>query len=418
MSNEKKIMQEGKPQKYRLKMTFAIIILAALFIVELYFMLNNSDNYLVLGIIGLVMLCFVYWITDLSFKIHNERDARMDKEFERVYKAAKVSYMFLRRSVLELSDKLEEIDDNSSMPIDELIDAQKAIAKVTINRSKENANALMNSNDKLIERMLSFESKLQELIENTHTESNEAEFEKVSHSIEENQHELLSLMHEVENSLKEDLLKASDALETKMSSIPDSVASLVPEPQIIEKTIVQEKVVAATETAPVMEQEPVVEEVPVMEEAPAADPNATMSMEEIEKLLQEANVLVDEPADGESAVEEQDVEELVMETPIIEEPEEAEPVMEEPIIEEPEEAKPVMEEPMIKEPMIKEPVAADPNHIMTPDEIAALLGDIGGADTKEPEPEPVVEEKPPMPDLSDPGHVMTPEEIAALLANM
>jgi len=29
-----------------------------------------------------------------------------------------------------------------------------------------------------------------------------------------------------------------------------------------------------------------------------------------------------------------------------------------------------------------------------------------------------VEEKPAMPDMSDPGHVMTPDEIAALLANM
>ena len=34
------------------------------------------------------------------------------------------------------------------------------------------------------------------------------------------------------------------------------------------------------------------------------------------------------------------------------------------------------------------------------------------------EPEPIEEEKPPMPDLSDPNHVMTPDEIAALLANM
>ena len=32
--------------------------------------------------------------------------------------------------------------------------------------------------------------------------------------------------------------------------------------------------------------------------------------------------------------------------------------------------------------------------------------------------EPVKEEKAPMPDLSNPNHVMTPEEIAALLANM
>ena len=58
---------------------------------------------------------------------------------------------------------------------------------------------------------------------------------------------------------------------------------------------------------------------------------------------------------------------------------------------------------------------------MDQDDIAALIASMTGGDetpVAEPEPEPVVEEKPPMPDLSDPNKVMTPEEIAALLANM
>ena len=50
--------------------------------------------------------------------------------------------------------------------------------------------------------------------------------------------------------------------------------------------------------------------------------------------------------------------------------------------------------------------------VMTPEEVAALLGDTGESDAV------VEEEKMPMPDLSDPGHVMTPEEIAALVASM
>ena len=36
----------------------------------------------------------------------------------------------------------------------------------------------------------------------------------------------------------------------------------------------------------------------------------------------------------------------------------------------------------------------------------------------EPVVEPVVEEKPPMPDMSDPNKTMSPDEIAALIANM
>ena len=60
---------------------------------------------------------------------------------------------------------------------------------------------------------------------------------------------------------------------------------------------------------------------------------------------------------------------------------------------------------------------------MDQDDIAALIASMTGGDAApvaepEPMPEPVAEEIPPMPDLSDPNKVMTPEEIAALLANM
>ena len=82
------------------------------------------------------------------------------------------------------------------------------------------------------------------------------------------------------------------------------------------------------------------------------------------------------------------------------------------------------------------PDLSDPNKVMTPEEIAALIANTGAEEpvaedlvAEEPvaeEPiaeEPImeeapVEEAPPMPDLSDPNKVMTPDEIAALIANM
>ena len=43
---------------------------------------------------------------------------------------------------------------NTREPGEEIITAQKAIAKVTITRSKENADALMNSNDRVVDNLL------------------------------------------------------------------------------------------------------------------------------------------------------------------------------------------------------------------------------------------------------------------------
>ncbi len=120
----------------------------------------------------------------------------------------------------------------------------------------------------------------------------------------------------------------------------------------------------------------------------------------------------------------------------------AEPVVEEPPVEqEPVEPEPAAE-PIIEEAAPETPAGpdlSDPNKPMSPDEIAALIANMGVDDgldeepevSAEPEvvaepevaePEPVVEEateeKPQMPDLSDPNKVMSPDEIAALIANM
>ena len=68
------------------------------------------------------------------------------------------------------------------------------------------------------------------------------------------------------------------------------------------------------------------------------------------------------------------------------------------------------------------PDLSDPNKMMSPDDIAALLANMGGdsapAEEPAPEPEPVAEEKPPMPDLSDPNKTLSPDEIEALFANL
>ena len=106
-----------------------------------------------------------------------------------------------------------------------------------------------------------------------------------------------------------------------------------------------------------------------------------------------------------------EVSESIAESEIVLDPE-LEPIVEpEPeVIPEPE-VEPIVEADLIPEPA---PVNDDPNHVMTPEEIAALV-----AGTSAPEPEPIPEPEPtpePTPVNDDPNHVMTPEEIAALVA--
>ena len=116
----------------------------------------------------------------------------------------------------------------------------------------------------------------------------------------------------------------------------------------------------------------------------------------------------------EMLVQPQTKEELQEETPAVPEIEEKLPSVEDVVI--PEETITTVLETeeeavseLVEEPMVE--VNTDPNHVMTPEEIAALVaGGTSEEAVSEPAEEPTVEVN------TDPNHVMTPEEIAALVA--
>ena len=362
------------------------------------------------------------------------------------------------------------LEDKFSEPFQEVVAAQKATAKVTINRSKENADALMNSNDKLLEMVFSLESKLEE-IEASLSESLADRSKDQNVDILHKQTEMSNQMRELELSLRNEILQAVNKLssvspqvvmaapqmmqmqqpvsmpvqketeffetsdQTDMFGSADNLGELGELPDFVpldavEEEIpdlapdfgeVQEEPKERAELEPLMdlesiaepglfsEPEPVAE--PVVEELPPmpdlSDPNKMMSPDDIAALL--ANMTAEAPVVADEAVEEEPLEEL-----------------------EPELTTAYESEPVAKEPSpVPDLDLSDPNKMMSPDDIEALLASMA-ADTasaaslpdveeEEDVPEPVVEpeeEKPPMPDLSDPNRQMSPDEIAALFANM
>ena len=127
----------------------------------------------------------------------------------------------------------------------------------------------------------------------------------------------------------------------------------------------------------------------------------TFSNNQISSLMQMSQDMSAQPLDDmslqtgieEEATMSEEATEIVLDSDITEEPEN------ETLVDE------------VAEPVAVPEVNANPNHVMTPEEIAALVA--GGA-SEEParEPEPVA-----VPEVNtDPNHVMTPEEIAALVA--
>ena len=339
---------EQRRENSQLKIIFSVLIMVLSFLAELYTMIILKGDPVYLAGFGLVFLAFSYVLMNSVMQLQYQKMKEQREEHEGILKSEKATYLIIKKSFDEVFQRMDYIEKNLQLPTEELLTAQKAFAKININRSKENADALMNSNDKLLEKIMSFERTLQN--------NNEKLLDGQNQNMEQRLQEVILKQQELSSSIKELELNMKNEILQAVNSITSS------QPQVIMQQPVQ----------PVMSN--VQEEEPIMEES-----------------------VMEEPLMEEPIIEEPIMEEPLMEEPVIEEPIIEEPVMEEPIMEEPLMEEPIMEEPLVEEPVMEEPVIQ--------------------VEESEEEPE-EEEEEVLIPDMSDPNKMMSPDEIAALIANL
>ena len=409
-----KELQKKKPEDKKDNSLSVILfssLAAILFLIaDLYLMICMPELLPAIAVAGLAVLGCTYVSVSTLVKRTGRKEAEQAEQYASILKSEKASYLLIRKYFDEISEQLSLMEDKFSDPFQEVIAAQKATAKVTISRNRENTDALMNSNDKLLDLIFQMESKLDEISGVVSSDAAEQVGNKNAELLQrqiETTNQLAGQIREMELSLKNEILQAVN----KMAMVSPQVVMTAPQPQQM----------------PVQPQMSMTQEPDPLPDLPDMD------------LSQEPEPLAD----------------------IMEEPEPLPDIMEEPeplpdIMEEPEPLPDLMEEPVAPmpepDPVIEEippmPDLSDPNKTMSPDDIAALLASINGGADAEPEvvadeiaedlpeepadaPEEVLdtqivsgpeeeaaEDVPPMPDLSDPNKVMSPDEIAALFANL
>ena len=400
-----------KRNHVKLRAIFSSLILAIAVFLEVYVMMNDSKNYVLLAVLGILAVVTLYLLLDNLFKLDSQKKKEFEEYYENLAKTEKATYLMLKKNFGDIEDRINVLEKTLKVPTEDIINAQKAVAKVTINRSRENSDAILNSNDNLMEELI----KLRSYLENANSDMKGMQKSLVSEQTKEmllKQQEILTGIKDMAITLQQDIVNGMS--KTAVSYIPaptvvpaEPVQEEVPATEPVEEAFEEPEAISEPEVAAVianadaLEPEPEAEgpeavpepeapteaptEAPVEEKSAMpdlSDPNHVMTPEEIAAMIANADALAPEP-------------EAPEETPI--------------------EEKPAM------------PDLSDPNHVMTPEEIAAM---IANADALAPEPEEKepeaqeeapteapVEEKPAMPDLSDPNHVMTPEEIAAMIAN-
>ena len=463
---------KNKDSKARMQMIFGILLFAFIFMAELYAIVNFPKMFIVLVVLAAADLICLYVAIRGVISVYETKYARREEQYESIFKSEKASYLMLKKYFEEISVKLAYMEEASKIPTEEIVNAQKGIAKVIIKRSHENTDALMNSYEQLLDRFDTFQkgmdgfgtvagaykdeilSVCKDEISSVQKDGKEQEHSQ-DKEIAAKLQEIIIAMKDMELRLNQTIMNSQKVVVSQPQvSVP--VATPVepqPAPQNhVEETPVEPEISPEPEESmepdpeilPDLEENPEPEILPDLEESlepeislePEEDMEPEISLEPEEDM--EPEILPDIPEEEDLKPEEEPpimaADEIIPPEEAIEEAEELvepDPIPEEAIVDEAD------DENLPEEELPPMPDLSDPNRSMSPDEIAALFANMGNdnnadkveepaEETVEPEdiPEPIeepeaVKEAPLQPEEpADPNKALSPDEIAALFASM
>ena len=421
-------MDKNSEKNVRFRINISLLVAVVLLVADLYAMINMPQKFIILAIITALFLVAIYFLVDsISIYLMAEKN-RKEEQYDSIFKSEKASYLLLRKTFDDLYELIEKGNQSRKANVEDIIHAQKAVAKVSIGRSKENADALMNSNDHIMEKISMLEAVLSDNVSHPAPETNKND-SAYAQNILDNQNKILQQLEVLQNTLNTIGADAKIAAEsakqnffTEERILAEENKIEAEEPQVQEAAV--EEIPSAAGEATVMEETPIEEEPSAMEETPVEEEPSVMEETPIEE---EPSVMKETPIEEEPSV--------MKETPIEEEPsvmketpiEEESSMMEETPIEE--ESSMMEETPIEEVPSDMEETSIGKEEVSSPEEDLSKYDDImvdtlTDSDDNVPvekiplEDETVVDDEPAMPDLSDPNKVMTPDEIAALIANL
>ena len=424
---------KNKDSKARMQMIFGILLFAFIFMAELYAIVNFPKMFIVLVVLAAADLICLYVAIRGVISVYETKYARREEQYESIFKSEKASYLMLKKYFEEISVKLAYMEEASKIPTEEIVNAQKGIAKVIIKRSHENTDALMNSYEQLLDRFDTFQKGMDGFGTVAGAYKDEIlsackdEISSVQKDGKEQEH---SQDKEIAAKLQEIIIAMKDMELRLNQTIMNSQKVVVSQPQV--------SVPVATPVEPQPAPQNHVEETPVEPEF-SPEPEGRMEPEQENSQAQEEEKepevsmepdpeispdLEDNPEpeispDLEEYPEPEilpDLEESLEPEISLEPEEDMEPEILPDIPEEedlkPEEEPPIMAADEIIPPDPEEAIE-EAEELVEPDPIPeeAIVDEADDENLPE-------EELPPMPDLSDPNRSMSPDEIAALFANM
>ena len=332
-------MDKNSEKNVRFRINITLLIAVVLLVADLYAMINMPQKFIILAIITALFLVAIYFLVDsISIYLMAEKN-RKEEQYDSIFKSEKASYLLLRKTFDDLYELIEKGNQSRKANVEDIIHAQKAVAKVSIGRSKENADALMNSNDHIMEKISMLEAVLSDNVSHPAPETNKND-SAYAQNILDNQNKILQQLEVLQNTLNTIGADAKIAAESAKQNF------FTEERILAEENKIEKEEPSLMEETPVEEEPSVMEETPI-EEVPSDMEETSIGKEEVsspeEDLSKYDDIMVDTLTDSDDNV-----------------PVEKIPLEDETVVDD----KPAM------------PDLSDPNKVMTPDEIAALIANL------------------------------------------
>jgi hypothetical protein len=229
------MVEKGSEKKKSSNRPIAMLSMAAfviLLIAAMVLMIRMPEQYMLHGVLLLCALVAASLFAATLIREMAQEKELFEEKYQSLDKAGKATYILVKRlgeqlngmqGISAISEETAPQSKSASMPSEQnLINAQKAAARVIVSRSQENTRELLNANNKVLEQIYEYQEKL-ESYRTEILEMQKSIFELTRQDHEKMQEAILQGQMVVRDSLEEQLAGTKDSLEEQLAGTKDSL---------------------------------------------------------------------------------------------------------------------------------------------------------------------------------------------------
>ena len=191
---------ERKKSNYQLQFLVSAMLVVILFVANMIVLVCAPNMLVVNIIITLAMLASVFLISDAFFKGIDENRQENEENLESIAIAQKANYLLIKKAYDEISAL--KFMSSGGASTEEIINAQKAVAKVTLGREKENTDMIIATVSRLQNQLVVIQQEVNAIKNNGMEETLFKELSQMDASMKDSMNDLSMTLSGFQNEIE------------------------------------------------------------------------------------------------------------------------------------------------------------------------------------------------------------------------